>query len=55
MNFNRYIPCAGNTLTDRYIINQRFNDFTIKMFQICILLDKLAAVVTDFNFFVKLG
>ena len=55
MNFNRNIPCAGNTSADRNIIDKRFNHFTAQMFRICVPLDKLAAITADFNFFIEFG
>lgn len=55
MNFYGNIPCSGDSLADRYIINQRFHDFAVKVFQVCVLFNEFAAVITNRNFVVDFG
>ena len=55
MNFYGNIPCSGDSLADRYVINQRFHDFAVKMFQVCVLFNEFAAVITNRNFVVDFG
>ncbi len=55
MNFYGNIPCSGYSLADRYIINQRFHDFAVKVFQVCVLFNEFAAVITNRNFIVDFG
>ena len=55
MNFYGNIPCSGDSLADRYVINQRFHDFAVKVFQVCVLFNEFAAVITNRNFVVDFG
>lgn len=55
MDFNGNISCSRNTLADGYIINQRFHDFTGKVFQVGILFDYFAAIVARRYFFFEFG
>ena len=55
MNFYGNIPCSGDSLADRYIINQRFHDFAVKVFQVCVLKGEFASVITNRNFVVDFG
>ncbi len=55
MNFYGNIPCSGDSLADRYVINQRFYDFAVKVFQVCVLFNEFAAVITNRNFVVDFG
>ena len=55
MNFYGNIPCSGDSLADRYVINQRFHDFAVKVFQVCILFNEFAAVIANRNFVVDFG
>ena len=55
MNFYGNIPCSGDSLADRYVINQRFHDFAVKVFQVCVLFNEFAAIITNRNFVVDFG
>ena len=55
MNFYGNIPCSVDSLADRYVINQRFHDFAVKVFQVCVLFNEFAAVITNRNFVVDFG
>lgn len=55
MNFYGNIPCSGDSFADRYVINQRFHDFAVKVFQVCVLFNEFAAVITNRNFVVDFG
>ena len=55
MNFYGNIPCSGDSFADRYIINQRFHDFAVKVFQVCVLFNEFTAVITNRNFVVDFG
>lgn len=55
MNFYGNIPGSLDSLADRYVINQRFHNFAVKMFQVCVLSGEFAAVITYRNFFVDFG
>ncbi len=55
VNLNRNVPCSLNTLADRYVINQYFHDFTIKVFQAGILFDNLTGVIAHRDFFLDVA
>ena len=55
VNFNGNVPCSRNTLANRYIINQRFHNLTGKVFQVGVLFNQFAAIITCRNFFFDFG